>query len=126
LMDRWLDNITADHGSGTQAQKVVRDKPAGLVDACWTTAGEEITGVAVYEDGGPCRVAYPTHGDPRIAAGAPLAGDVLRCALKPIAPEDFSRLLSSDQLERLKVVFPSGVCDYTQKGIGQERPLRGS
>ena len=28
--------------------------------------------------------------------------------------------LTAEQLERLKAVFPEGVCDYTRPGIGQE------
>lgn len=41
-MDQWLDNITRDKSNQRPAAKVDRNKPAGLVDACWTAAGQKI------------------------------------------------------------------------------------
>jgi len=76
-MNRWLDDIARD-ATPAGAAKVARNKPPELVDACWTRNGEKIV------DPTRCDQLYPVHGDPRIAAGAPLAGDILKCALKPI------------------------------------------
>jgi len=118
-MDRWLDNVEADHTAGTQAEKVARDKPSDLADACWTTQGEKITGPNIYGVAGKCSQIYPQYADPRIAAGAPPTGDVLKCQLKPVEPSDYVQPLTSDQLARLKATFPSGVCDYSKPGMGQ-------
>jgi len=118
-MDHWLDNIAADRAAGTAAEKVARDKPSDLADACWAPEGNKIAG-DVFGPGGKCSQMYPQHGDPRIAAGGPFTDDVVKCALKPIAASDYTQPLSSDQLERLKAVFPHGVCDYSRPGLGHE------
>lgn len=122
-MDRWLDRIAADVAPGTRAQKIVRDKPADLTDQCVATDGEIIVEPARYGGGGRCQQMYPPHGNTRIAAGAPLADDLLKCTLKPVAAADYRKPLSADQLKRLEAIFPHGVCDYTQPGIGQSTAI---
>jgi len=119
-MDHWLDNIAADTAPGTAAAKAARNKPADLGDACWAADGERIAEPASYDGQGRCHQLYPPHADARIAAGGPLADDVLKCALKPVDPAAYAQPLSADQLRRLKAVFPAGVCDYSRPGIGQE------
>jgi hypothetical protein len=119
-MDRWLDNIRADSASGTLDEKVARDKPADLADGCWTTYGEHIVEPATFDGQGRCNQLYPPHGDPRIAAGGPLTDDVLKCAVKPVDPVDYSHPLTTSQLARLKATFPAGVCDYSRPGVGQQ------
>ena len=119
-MDGWLRAIAADNTSGTLSAKVVRDKPADLVDGCWTTDGEHISEPASHDKPTRCNRVYPSYGDPRIAAGGPLADDVLKCALKPISASDYAKPLTAEQLARIKTVFPTGVCDYSRAGVGQE------
>ena len=119
-MDRWLDNIAADPVSGTQLAKIIRNRPADVADSCWATDGERIVERASYDGAGRCNQLYPTHANPRMIAGGSLSDDVLKCALKPINPLDYSRPLTSDQLRRLAAVFPAGVCDYSRQGVGQE------
>jgi hypothetical protein len=113
LVDRWVENIVNDTAEGSAAAKVVRNKPAGLVDACYTVTGERITDQAF------CARMYPVHGNPRLAAGEPLAQDVLKCQLKPVDGGDYAQHLTTDQLARLKTIFPGGVCDYTRPGVEQ-------
>jgi hypothetical protein len=113
-MDKWLENIARDSRAGTAGEKVVRNKPAGLVDACYTAAGERIT------DRDRCSQLYPLFGNPRIAAGEPLKQDILKCQLRPVNPADYDGL-SASQLERLKAVFSVGVCDYSKPGIQYAR-----
>ena len=115
LMDEWLGNIARD-GSPFQstAERVVRNKPAELVDACYSDTGAKITDVAT------CRSLYPLHANPRIAAGEPLTNDRLKCALKPLDPGDYAHPMTDAQLQRLNVVFPGGVCDYSQPGVKQQ------
>jgi len=119
-MDHWLDNIAADNRPGTAAERVTRNKPASLKDACWTKGGQEIAGTDIYRTNGKCRRLYPLYADPRIVAGAPLANDILKCRLKPLSTSDYKRPLSKQQLQRLRAVFPNGVCDYRRPGFGQE------
>lgn len=119
-MDRWLDNIAADSSSHAMAEKVTHGKPSDLTDACLATDGGEIAGASVYDKGGECTRLFPQYSDPRIAAGAPITDDVLKCQLKPISQADYARPLTADQLNRLQAVFPAGVCDYNLPGIGQK------
>lgn len=119
-MDQWLDNITRDTSAAPLAQKVARNKPKDLVDACWTPKGEKVAGTGTFDKQGRCGQLYNIHSDPRIAAGGPLSGDVLKCKLKPIRNSDYTRPLSSDQFARLKSTFRTGVCDYSRPGIAQE------
>lgn len=115
-MDRWLENIGRDQKPGSALQKVVRNKPAGLNDVCWSPSGEKLTDTA----DGRCKELFPLYGDPRTAAGAPIANDILKCTLKPIDPSRYTPALTTAQLDRLKAVFPNGVCDYNRPGVGQQ------
>lgn len=119
LMDRWLDNIAADKSSRSVLEKTVAARPEGLADMCWDENGDPIIEKRIYGDNGRCNQLYPPHGDSRIAAGEPIANDILKCALKPVNPGDYVHPLSEEQLTRLRAVFPQGVCDYTRPGIGQ-------
>jgi hypothetical protein len=122
-MDRWLDNIAADRAEGPLSAKVLRDKPTDLLDSCWSIDGERIVERATYDGPGRCNQMYPSHGDPRLASGAPLTDDILKCALKPISAVEYAQPLTARQLDRLRAIFPSGVCDYRQPGVGQQRSL---
>jgi hypothetical protein len=121
LMDKWLDNIAKDTSKDTAALKVARNKPPELVDACWTPQGEKIVEPQTYNGPGRCNQLYPAHSDPRIAAGAPVANDVLKCALKPVDPKDYAQPMTAEQLARLKAIFPKGVCDFSRPGIEQQK-----
>jgi hypothetical protein len=119
-MNQWLDNIAADKSNASAASKVVHDKPAGLVDACWTAEGEKIVEPGSFDGKGRCNDLYPAHADPHIVAGAPLTDDILKCALKPVSAKDYSVPVTAEQIAQLKVVFPQGVCDYSKPGISQQ------
>jgi Tannase-like family of unknown function (DUF6351) len=115
-MDDWVGNIVADTSNAPAPVKVARNKPNGLVDACYTVTGTKIT------DQTACRQLYPLHANPRIAAGEPLAQDVLKCRLKNVDARDYARLLTEDQVSRLRSIFPEGVCDYSRPGV-EQKPL---
>ena len=84
LMDSWLSAIESDSRSIPLSEKVVADKPADAVDACFTGPTDtEIT------DPATCNATYPHFADPRIVAGSPLADNVMKCQLKPLSPADF-------------------------------------
>ena len=119
LVDQWVENVVNDTSDDPAAAKVVRNKPAGLVDACFTVTGERFT------DRATCAQLYPVHANPRLAAGEPLAQDVLKCKLRKVDPRDYARPLSADQLSRLKAIFPQGVCEYGRRGVNQ-KPLAGT
>jgi Tannase-like family of unknown function (DUF6351) len=114
-MARWLDNIVSDTAPAmSTAAKVVRNKPADLVDACYTAAGVKITDPAL------CLELFPPSLEPRLAAGEPLTNETIKCALKALDPTDYSQTLTSAQLSDLQTIFPDGVCDYSKPGIEQQ------
>jgi hypothetical protein len=125
LVDEWLAAIAGDADPGTLAEKVVRHRPADAVDTCWTPSGEKVVEPATFDGPGACNELYPSHADPRLVAGAPVANDVLKCSLKAIDPDDYEQPLTDLQLDRLAAAFPNGVCDFTLPGIGQQ-PLAGT
>jgi len=69
--------------------------------------------------GGVCQTLLPPVTTPRMAAGGPLTDDVIKCQLKPVDPTDYGGKLSAAQLAQVSAVFPNGVCDWTQPGVGE-------
>ena len=122
MMDRWLAAIGNDRSTDAPAVKVARNRPADVADACFTEQGERIIEPASYTSQGRCNQLYPPHTDPRIAAGAPLTNDFLKCELKSIETKDYTLPFTTAQMARLKASFPQGVCDFSRPGIGR-RPL---
>ena len=123
-MDEWLTAITNDTRSyPTTAAKVVANKPSGLSDACYAN-GERIVEPADINNGGRCGQLMPFYSTPRMASGAPLTDDVLKCQMKPLVRADYPNL-SDSQFARLGAVFPGGVCNYALPGVGSN-PLKGS
>ena len=118
-MDQWLANISNDNRDIKLALKVIADKPANLVDACYTLDLQKIT------DPSKCKQLFPSFGNPRLAAGEPLTEDFLKCQTKPIVATDYAQPISAAQLQALQVVFPGGVCDYSKPAVEQQ-PLAGT
>ncbi|NED99078.1 DUF6351 family protein [Phytoactinopolyspora halotolerans] len=102
----------------------VRSRPAGLSDGCFTDDGAKIDEQIQYGVANTCNELYPYHADPRVMAGAPLAGDVLKCSLTRPSRDDYAVTFTDAQWERLVGIFPDGVCDWDQPGVGQV-PLEG-
>ena len=113
-MDAWLTAIAADRRHGDGRAKMLRNRPADLRDGCWTPAGERVAEPLRWKGTGTCDTLYPSFADTRIAAGAPLRNDVLKCHLKPLDRTGFT----TEQQARLRAVFPTGVCDYSRPGVG--------
>ena len=67
---------------------MLRNKPADLTDGCWTATGERVHETATSGTG-TCNTLYPSFADSRMAAGAPLRNDVLKCNLKPLGFGDY-------------------------------------
>lgn len=104
ILDQWLTTGT---------------RPAEAVDNCTDAAGTVVSGDHIYDRPGPCRDLYPIFGDPRTAAGASLVDDVIKCALRPVAAKAYKVAFTSSQLARLRWIFPTGVCDWKARGVGQ-------
>ena len=53
----------------------------------------------------------------------PIMGPIF--SLKPVDVKDYAVPFSAEQMSRLKVIFPEGVCDYSRPGI-EEQPTQGN
>ena len=119
-MDSWLTGLTGDPSADDTATKVVRARPAHLVDACWDDRDGghvKVDGVQTYDGEGLCNDLYPAFPTTRHVAGAPLANNVVKCALKPISPDDYAVTFTTDERARLERTFPEGVCDWSRDGM---------
>jgi hypothetical protein len=104
LLDKWL---TIGH------------RPPEAVDNCTDAEGKLISGKKIYTQPGPCRDLYPVFGDPRTAAGAPLINDRLKCRRHPVDAKQYQVELTAAQVDRLRKIFPDGVCNWDEPGVGQ-------
>lgn len=125
-MDRWLTALALDASNDPIAEKVVRAKPADLVDACWDADGKRIAEPQVFDENalfdntaGPCNQLYPIHASPRLVAGGPIENDILKCQLMPLDRAAYPVTFTDAEWARLQAVFPDGVCDWSKPGVGQ-------
>ena len=116
----WLDGIKSDTSTASGPQKVLNNKPADAVDACWI-GGNRVNGVAQIGATNQCETTYPPHSLPRNVAGLPVNSIVAKCQLKPVSSADYGSP-SPGQVTRLNAIFPDGVCDYSKPGV-EEQPV---
>ena len=121
-MDEWLTNLTNDTSNDPAMDKIVRAKPQDLVDSCYTATGERIVETQTFS-GGECNKLYPAFPSPRMVAGGPITNNVLKCQLKPVDFAGYSAAFTETEQERLRSVFPDGVCDWSKPGLEQQKPL---
>lgn len=126
-MERWMDAVLADKTTDTYRAKVIRNRPADLVDGCFEAvpAGGTFPTNFIKEkqtlgiNDTACNKIWPSYTHARLQAGGPLAWNVLKCQLKPVDLADYKVTLSSAELDRLKSIFPGGVCDWKKPGVEQ-------
>jgi hypothetical protein len=123
--NEWLENILADTSADPYAVRVIRNKPASLKDTCWEGNGAKHEEAFTLDPSATCNKLFPVYGTVRIAAGAPLAGDLLKCSLKSIDSKSYAVTFTAAEERRLKAIFPKGVCDYSKPGVKQV-PLAGT
>jgi hypothetical protein len=69
-------------------------------------------------------VAQTRFTTPREVAGGNQLNDVVKCQLRPLNRADYGPLgLNDAQWARLESVFPTGVCDWSKPGVGQQRNI---
>jgi hypothetical protein len=122
-MGRWLTAVVSDTSKRPLAKKVVANKPADVVDACWTTAGVKIVETQTLDGPGQCNQLFPVGVPPEYVAGAPIELDVVKCRLKPIDMGDYAVPFTAEQRSRLEAIFPDGVCDWSKRGVAQVRAV---
>ena len=123
----WVSAYTADKTPGSQRDKVVRHRPSSLVDGCWSSPTAFIAENQTLSStpNTACNALFPGWTFPRHVAGGPLAANIMKCALKPIAASDYSVTFNTAELARLAAVFPSGVCDWSKPGQYQTQVVPG-
>jgi len=105
-----------------------KTRPATAVDGCWLD-GSDGKGPAFHPERQTfsnqpdswCNKAFPSSGFTRLVAGGPLDGNVLKCQVKPIDAKDYPASFTAADLQRLRAIFPSGVCNWTKPGVNQTR-----
>lgn len=132
-MDEWLSNIEADTSGEAKHLKVTHSKPATLREGCVQPGSQYPNNFSIQTlqmNSGSCATWYPVGIGTRAAAGGPLAADVVKCQLKPVVVDNAvvagiyapSVSFSGAQRTRLANIFPSGVCDWSEPGVGQPSP----
>jgi hypothetical protein len=119
-MDRWLAAVAADDRDLALATKVARNRPADVRDRCSQIPGVER--VSLPGAGPVCRLdqAQTRYGTPATVAGESIATDQNRCRLKPLRRTDYYPVeFTSSQWTALRRTFPSGVCDWSERGVSQ-------
>jgi hypothetical protein len=121
-MEAWLAAIHADDEPGTAQERMLRNRPVALTDACWAGATKiaEPFGLGL---GGACEALYPTFAETRIVAGSPLESEVFKCQLKPLDFGAYAVSFTAAQQARLAAAFPTGVCDWSKPGVAERPPL---
>lgn len=126
VLHDWITNIQQNPD-----RSIADNRPAEAVDACFNTDGSLIdAGDGVWNgilDNGPagtCTQQFETYTTSRIEAGGPIEGSIFKCALKPVdtALSDGTYAgvaFTSTEIERLREIFPDGVCNYSAPDLGR-------
>lgn len=123
--NEWLENIANDRSRRPYADKVIRNKPAWVTDTCWEQSGAAHPEQFTLHPSAVCNQLYPVYSTVRIEAGAPLAGDVMKCRLKGVRADNYKVAFTAAQMARLRSIFPDGVCDFSRPGV-EQRGIKGS
>jgi len=128
-MNRWLENIKK-----YPQLDVIESKPKDIQDACFDDEGQLITKGPHVWDGdwnkkqpGACLSLYPNFMSSRHVAGAPLSKSIFKCHLQSIEEAITQDLYGEENIQphidRLKEIFPDGVCDYTKGDKGRPEDI---
>jgi Tannase-like family of unknown function (DUF6351) len=133
VLDQWLANIKAN-----PRKSVAENKPAAAVDSCFSTTGSLLASGddvwnGILDDGpnGACTNVFPLYSSSRIVSGGPIAGSIFKCQTQSVSRAIRRGVYGSwepteAEEDRLREIFPSGVCDYTKRDAGLPPELRGN
>jgi len=121
LLNIWVQQIKFDKSAIPEHQKVLKNRPFALVDGCWLSATQFVVEPQTLssQPNTTCNTAFPSWTVPRVVAGGPNTGNILKCQLKPVTPADYSVTFTPAEMTRLNTIFPSGVCDWSKPGVNQ-------
>jgi hypothetical protein len=121
-MDGWLAAVSRDHSSMSISRKVIANRPADVHDRC-EYLPDLISQLDTAPTDGVCLppISQTRYQTPRMVAGSDEASDIVACTLKPLVRYQYPQTLFTDaQWQRLKTVFPRGVCNWSVPGVGQQ------
>ena len=123
---QWVANFKADTSTASPHDKAVKARVGAAVDGCWMVEeGKPKTFVPEPQTfsskpDSTCNAAYPSSAFTRFVAGGPIDANVLKCQLTPIDPKAYASFTPAE-LQRLRTIFPGGVCDFSKPGVNQTR-----
>jgi len=117
-MDEWLTNLGKDESADPAMKRILRAKPADLVDSCYTETDDRIVEPQTA-NGGECNHLYPTYRSPRMVAGGPASNDILKCQLAPLDFSKYKVTFTDAEKTQLRMIYPTGVCDWSKPGVEQ-------
>jgi hypothetical protein len=125
LFDDWMAAAHQNRSSEPRRTTTIRSKPVNGVEGCYDTATppsfipEKLAFTSKPTT--RCTSLYPVFSNTRREAGGPIAANVLKCQVKPVDRRDYAVTFTSDELARLKTIFPGGVCDWSKPGVNHSR-----
>jgi len=125
-MDRWLAAVAADRRDVSLERKVAQNRPAVVHDRCSSIPG--VDRVSLPGVGPVCRLdqAQTRYGTPATVAGESIATDQNRCRLEPLRRSDYYPIEFTDvQWAKLRRTFPTGVCNWSERGSASATRSRG-
>ncbi|WP_193163996.1 DUF6351 family protein [Microbulbifer hainanensis] len=128
-IDQWMLNIIDNPEAGVAA-----NRPKDANDECFDREGNVISaGPDVWNGAwngkptGECMQQYPIYSTSRQVAGAPITGDVFKCALQPVKTAlvegiygEHTRDIAA-HIEDMERIFPTGVCNYNQPDLARPK-----
>ncbi|NUZ06880.1 hypothetical protein HQN59_14035 [Schlegelella sp. ID0723] len=114
----WVEAYKADAGNRSQREKVIASKPQMATDGCWASLTQFINERQTLssQPNSQCNTRFPSWTFPRQVAGGPVAANIIKCSLKPVTASDYNVTFTAAELTRLDAIFPTGVCDWSQRG----------
>ncbi|WGL17305.1 DUF6351 family protein [Microbulbifer bruguierae] len=129
ILDHWMQKIIEHPELG-----VAGNKPVEATDRCFDSSGNVIAAGPGVWDGawnhkpdGACMQEYPVHSTSRQMAGAPITGDVFKCALQPVERAVAKGSYGNSTAEiiahiaDMHRIFPDGVCNYNEPDVGRPK-----
>ncbi len=126
-LDEWATALLDDSQDAAPADRATaldRARPSNAENSCLDEEGRVTeSGPDVYAEGSPCSLRFPMGGDPRTEAGAPRSNDIVECVLvdvdEAIGTGAYPDPPAESDLDRLRSIFPDGVCDWSRPGPHQ-------
>jgi hypothetical protein len=122
-IEQWLAAIHTDTAPGTAAEKVLRNRPTDLRDACWTSPTTRTDEVFGYQLAARARRCSRPSATCAPAARRGVTGDTRKCQLKPLDFASYPVTFTAAKQTRPQAPFPTGVWDWTKPGVDERPPL---